>query len=95
MRRKCASLSFLYKLLTHNEIDSPELLAQINFYVPRQGSRQNVFFYNNVARTNLLLRSPVYVMSNNFNSISHLCDINNCTLKELMNMAIVVDEEST
>lgn len=87
LRRKCASLSFLYKLL-HHKIDCPELLAQINFYTPRLQSRQNVFFYNNRARTNILLKSPIYVMSENYNNICQLCDINICTLNELTTKAV-------
>lgn len=86
IRRKCASLSFLYKLL-HHQIDCPDLLAQMNFYIPRLQSRQNIVFYSSRARTNILLRSPIYVMSENFNNISDLCDINTCTLTELINKA--------
>lgn len=87
IRRKCASLTFLYKLL-HQRIDCPDLLAQINFYTPRLQSRQNIFFHNNRARTNILLRSPINVMCNNFNQMCHLCDINTCTLKELTQEAV-------
>lgn len=93
LRRKCAFLTFLYKLL-HNQIDSPELLGQLNFSVPRLSNRHNLTFYCNTPRTNMLLKSPVYVMCSNFNKLCHVCDIHFCSLRELIHIAVqYLDEE--
>lgn len=85
-RRLLSSLTFLYKLL-HNTVDAPILLSMLNFLIPRQNLRINQTFYCDNARTNTLVKSPMYVMSDNFNKIAHLCDINHCSLPELVNVA--------
>ena len=72
----------------HNIIDSPELLVQLHFFVPRLANRHNLTFYFNTPRTNMLRKSPVYVMCGNFNKLCHLCDINFCSLKELIQIAV-------
>lgn len=74
LRRKCASIVFLYKLL-HNAIDSSELVAHIDYLVPSISTRSHRTFYCARARTNLLLKSPVCVMCSNYNVISDKCDI--------------------
>lgn len=84
-RRKYNSLAFLHKLL-HNEIDCSDLLAALNFLVPRQQSRQNLTFHIDTARTNVFFKSPIHVMCINFNSISYLCDINQCNLNIIKNI---------
>ncbi|KAJ8980525.1 hypothetical protein NQ317_008322 [Molorchus minor] len=87
LRRRCALLTFLYKIL-HNQINCPELLAQLNFYVPRLCTRNNLTFYCTAPRTNMLLKSPIYVMCDNYNKLCHICDINFCNVKELIQKAI-------
>lgn len=82
-RRKCISLTFLYKLV-HEKIDCPDLLSQINFYTPRLGLRQHKDFLTNRANTNILIKSPVYVMCNQFNEISKFCDIHFSPLKHII-----------
>lgn len=74
-RRAISSIKFLYNLL-HNKIDCPYLLSQINFLVPRQQSRQSLTFYNERARTNVYIKSPIYSMCSNYNKICQYCDIN-------------------
>lgn len=81
-RRILNTVVFLYKLL-HNNIDSSFILQYINFRVPSSNTRLNTTFSCPVARTNLILKSPVYVMCNTFNHISNECDINFCSLKIL------------
>ena len=85
-RRLLSSLTFLYNLL-HNTVDAPILLYMLHFQIPRQNLRINQTFYCNNARTNTLVKSPMYVMSDNFNKIAHLCDINHSALPELVNVA--------
>lgn len=82
MRRCCSSLTFLYKLL-HNKIDCPIIVSQIPFNVPRPHSRQNLTFYCNLARTNVLLKSPIQNMCENFNKLSDICDINSDTIDKI------------
>lgn len=74
VRRCCHNIKFLHKLL-NNLIDSPYLLQQLKFVVPRLESRNNVTFYMPFPRTNIALRSPLYSMCKLYNSISAKCDI--------------------
>lgn len=82
-RRILHSLSFLFKLF-HANVDSPSLLGSFNIRVPRFGSRDDCMFYCQNARTNVLVKSPIYVMANNYNHISRHCDINACNLNNLL-----------
>lgn len=82
-RRKCISVMFLYNLL-HNNIDCPELLNRVNFLVPRLEARYSPPFYCENARTNVLCRSPLSLMQNNFNVISRMCDINITSLASIL-----------
>lgn len=85
-RRKCACISFLYKII-HNKIDAIDILSQINFYVPPLRTRSSLPFYCTRARTNLNLKSPVYVMCTSYNMISHDCDIYNDNLRNIIKTA--------
>ena len=86
-RRICISLVFLHKLL-HNMIDCPVLLSDINFNVPRINLRQNLTFRCKIPRTNILSKSPLHVMCENFNNLCHLCDIHHCSLNNLIDVAM-------
>lgn len=81
-RRHFYSLKFLY-LLLHNNVDCSDILSQLNFLIPRVSNRNSLTFYNPAAHTNLMLKSPIYVMCSNYNSICHICDIFTCTLNNL------------
>lgn len=83
-RRTLAAVIFLYKLL-HSKIDSSDVLAYIQFRVPSVNTRLNVTFACPIARTNLILKSPIYLMCNAFNQISGECDINLCSISVLIN----------
>lgn len=74
VRRNVLAVKFVYGLL-HGLIDSPWLIPKLKFCVPRLETRQRVVFYLNRPRTNVLSKSPVYVMCNLVNGISNLCDI--------------------
>ena len=75
VRRLTQSITFLFKLL-HNKIDCIHIISKIWYSVPRINARYKTCFYLDTCRTNALARSPIFVMSNTFNGISHLCDIN-------------------
>lgn len=85
-RRKCSSISFLYKLI-HNAIDCPSLLSQLYFLIPRPNSRHNFTFYCSYSRTNILINSPIHVMCDNYNKISHICDINCDSYRNILRIA--------
>jgi hypothetical protein len=74
MRRNDSFLIFLYKII-HGIINSPFLLSQIYFNVPRANLRSGRFFYVPRAVTNILHRSPLYTACTLFNSNCSECDI--------------------
>jgi hypothetical protein len=69
VRRIVASVKFLHDLL-HNCLDCPSLLDYIN--VPRISSRS---FYCDKARTNIYIKSPIYLMCKNANNYCADCDL--------------------
>lgn len=73
-RRMVASTVFMHKIL-HNNIDCKELLSSIDFHVPRTNSRFGCDFKLKTYRTNIGLKSPLYVMAKHCNSLGELCDI--------------------
>lgn len=85
-RRKCLSLTFLYKLV-HQKINCADLLAQINFHTPKMGSRQHKDFFTRKANTNILIKSPLHFMCSQFNEISKFCDIHFSSLKTIISVA--------
>ena len=85
-RRILNSLIFLHKLL-HNTIDSPHLVSLLNFRVPRVNSRLSSTFYCQSTRTNVIKRSPTYVMTTNFNLLSPFCDLNTSSIGQMVGIA--------
>jgi len=75
LRRSIFLVKFLHGLV-NGLIDSPALLSSIFFLVPRHSTRYSQTFFLPRPRSNMLLKSPLYVMCDTFNKISHLCDIN-------------------
>jgi Reverse transcriptase (RNA-dependent DNA polymerase) len=73
-RRTLYSCIFLYKLI-HNLVDSPSLLSQLNYFVPRLHSRSEMCFYLATPRTDILRKAPLYAMCCKFNKICHKVDI--------------------
>lgn len=78
VRRTNSELKLLYKLL-HNEIDSPDVLSQINFLVPRS-SRYSFTFYVASSRTNVSKYSPLKRMQDAYNLYQCNFDIFSCSL---------------
>jgi hypothetical protein len=74
MRRNDSFLIFIYKII-HGSINSPFLLSQIYFNVPRANLRSGRFFNIPRAVTNILHRSPLYTACTLFNSNCSECDI--------------------
>lgn len=73
-RRTYYSCVFVYKLVNHM-VDCPELLAQLNFHIPRINSRNETCFYLSTPRTNIMAKSPIYSMCNKFNQYCSTTDI--------------------
>ena len=86
LRRKIIAvvfMKFLWNLL-NNRIDCPYLLTKLNIYVPRLNSRNTNFFYISPFNTNLIMKSPVYLLQTNFNLICDTCDICNDSLGSIL-----------
>lgn len=83
-RRNISNIKFLYNLLT-NKIDCTFLLNKISFNVPRLSSRHLYVFHLPTSRTNIMLRSPIYLMCSSFNAICSTCDINYDSLSQIVN----------
>lgn len=81
-RRILASLVFLVKLV-NDRIDCPALLGRLSYRTPRPGSRHGVVFWSPQARTNIMLRSPMYAMTNNFNKVCRDYNIFTNSIREL------------
>ncbi len=71
-RYKLNSLIFLYKLLK-GQVDDSSLVSQMNFAVPRLGSRSTYVFTPNYSRTNLGYNSP----------FNNMCRLYNCYCREV------------
>mgnify|MGYP005983777977 FL=1 len=83
IRRISYGISFLWKLL-NNRVDCTSLLQKINFLVPRtQHTRQVFTFYTHPCRTNILCKSPLHVICNNFNKIAWNCDIHHDAITKI------------
>lgn len=84
LRRNYADLKFLFNLL-NNGLDSPTLLENINFFVPRPASRSSNVFYCVKPNTNVMIKSPIYRICTNFNSLSDFStDINFSSITSLL-----------
>lgn len=73
-RRIIQFVAFLYKLL-HGGIDCPSLLNYLSFNVPRISNRHACIFNMRTCRTNMLSKSPIYMMCCLANTISLDIDI--------------------
>lgn len=85
LRRKYASLSFLYHIL-HGGIDCSELVQMLQFFVPRRQTRCSITFHSCTPRTNILTKSPIFSMCSKFNSLSHACDIHSDGLPKILSL---------
>jgi hypothetical protein len=91
MRRNDSFLIFLYKIV-HGIINSPFLLSQIYFNVPRANLRSGRFFYVPRAVTNILHRSPLYTACTLFNSNCSECDIFVISLGQFKRLITCISE---
>jgi hypothetical protein len=91
MRRNDSFLIFLYKII-HGIINSPFLLSQIYFNVPRANLRSGRFFYVPRAVTNILHRSPLYTACTLFNSNCSECDVFVISLGQFKRLITCISE---
>lgn len=84
IRRFGFSVTFLHKLL-HNNLACPLLLSKIPFHVPRLHCRTHSSFYCKRNRTDIMLKSPIFVMCKNYNTIANLCDIHFDSIRRILN----------
>ena len=73
-RRLLHGIKFMYNLL-HNKIMCDPILSLLDFSDRRTSNRKPLIFTNAIARTNTLLKSPIYTMCRNVNFICNDCDI--------------------
>ena len=73
-RRLLHGIKFIYSLL-HNKIHCNPLFSLLNFSDRRTSNRKPHMFTNAIARTNILLKSPIVTMCRNINYICNDCDI--------------------
>lgn len=88
-RRIKMCLIYIFKLINHN-VDCPEILALLPFYVKRINSRNNDTFYLDFPRLNLYKNSPIYRMCDLFNRF--MSDVNVSTLS-LKNYIKILDSK--
>ncbi|KAG8255215.1 hypothetical protein J6590_098037 [Homalodisca vitripennis] len=77
-------LVFLHKLI-NGRIDCVELLSQLNFLVPRPGSRVQASLSPQFARTSLGAHAPVNVMMRLGNTLPQNIDLCSSTLASYVN----------
>ena len=75
-RRTISSLMFLFKLI-NAKIDCAWLLSKLHFIVPQKSIRKNAALRTDCAKTNIIIRSPIWSMSFNYNKITQEVDIFN------------------
>lgn len=81
-RRQCNLLLFLYKLISYT-FDCPDILGELNFYVPRLESRNPNSFYQAAARTRLLESSPVHHMCEVYSVMRDSLDVFCCSTNDI------------
>lgn len=86
-RRLLQSLTFLHRL-SNCQINCPDLFSLLELCEPRECSRTRHMFVCPRATTNMLVKSPVYLMINTYNKISRYCNIFDCTLQSLVRTAV-------
>uniref|UniRef100_A0A1Y1KS26 Reverse transcriptase domain-containing protein n=1 Tax=Photinus pyralis TaxID=7054 RepID=A0A1Y1KS26_PHOPY len=82
-RRISNSIKFLHGIIT-NHVDCPSLLESLNISVPAGTSRFPKTFLNPIPKTNILSKSPSFIMSRNFNIYCRHADINFSPLSEIL-----------
>lgn len=70
-RRKLCSIMFCFDVI-EGYIDSPELLAKMNFFCAPRQLRSNTYLRPDFHRTNYGQAEPVSIMASNFNEVNTL-----------------------
>ncbi|KAK9869116.1 hypothetical protein WA026_002874 [Henosepilachna vigintioctopunctata] len=91
-RRSLNALKFLFNLLNDN-LDCPELLGKLNFFVPPRCTRISQTFYLKTHRTNLLSQSPLSFVCSTANQISSCCDLHWDSLVSIVNKYLNLNSE--
>lgn len=86
-RRIIAQLVFLRNLIT-NDIDSEEILSQLNFSTPHVILRQSPTFNLQTPRINVMKFSPLHQICNNYNSVQTKFDLFNCNVALIKNLKL-------
>lgn len=87
-RRILSTLVFLVNLVRRH-IDCPAMLNFINFRIPRSGSRHDDVFLCPQPHTNIMLKSPVFMMIKFFNRICSQFNIYESSLGDLRRLVEV------
>lgn len=92
-RRSLACCMLMFKLI-HGHINSPEILENIMFRVPRPGSRCNEIFICHYSRTNQHMFSPINNLCKTVNLFAEYVDIfnNNFNLYMCSCRSLIVSE---
>ena len=73
-RRLLSGIKIIYNLL-HNKVSCEPLLSSLKFSNRRLSTRKPLMFTENIPCTNILIKSPMYVICQNLNAVCNLCDI--------------------
>lgn len=87
-RRIISGIVFIYRLLT-GSVCSPNLLSQLNLFVPRLNCRSNPTFYLPFTNTRHHSQSPMISMCRNINIYCFDIDLFNINLTRLKNSLLV------
>ena len=91
-RRAISVIRFLYNLVNYR-IDCIYLLNKLSFLVPRMCARNSRTFYSAPKRTNVLVKSPIALMMDLFNSLNSVCDIHFDSIYRISELVITVFEK--
>lgn len=84
MKKKRATVTNLSKFSQSKLFNATFGVPHSSNLAPRITSRAHYFFYCEMSRTNILLKSPLNIMYLNFNKIAHVCDHNFNTFAEII-----------
>ena len=78
-----SGILFLFKIVNYYN-DCPDLLQEIDFYVSSRNLRyRENYFYTPLIKDNILYRSVINRISNDFNNNSNLLDLYNISIGKI------------
>ena len=86
-RRKYMDTLFIVNI-ANNRIDAPDILSQLNFRVPRLGSRNSDMFYLDQSHKCVKSNSPIHRMCQLVNRYSPQIDIFNCKKNTIQDICL-------